>query len=67
VLWFEGGGKLLLSKRLGRGRFVWPPVSSGGMVLGPAQLSTLLEGIDRRMPTRTHTPGTGRLKIRTTG
>jgi len=56
VLWFDGQGMLLLAKRLERGRFVWPQATSGGIVLSPAQLSMLLEGIDWRMPARTHTP-----------
>lgn len=56
VLWFDGQGMLLLSKRLERGRFVWPQASSGGVVLSAAQLSMLLEGIDWRMPVRTDRP-----------
>lgn len=56
VLWFDGQGLLLLSKRLERGRFVWPQASGGGVSLTPAQLSMLLEGIDWRMPARTHRP-----------
>ena len=56
VLWFDGQGLMLLAKRLERGRFVWPQATSGGILLTPAQLSMLLEGIDWRMPARTHTP-----------
>jgi transposase len=56
VLWFDGQGLMLLAKRLERGRFVWPQASCGGVALTPAQLSMLLEGIDWRMPVRTHTP-----------
>ena len=56
MLWFDGQGLLLLAKRLERGRFVWPASADGRVVLTPAQLSMLLEGIDWRMPTRTHTP-----------
>ena len=56
VLWFDGQGLLLLSKRLERGRFVWPQASGGAVSLTPAQLSMLLEGIDWRMPARTHRP-----------
>jgi transposase len=56
VLWFDGQGLLLLSKRLERGRFVWPQAGSGRVVLTSAQLSMLLEGIDWRMPARTHVP-----------
>jgi transposase len=29
---------------------VWPQADAGGVVLSPAQLSMLLEGIDWRMP-----------------
>jgi transposase len=56
VLWFDGQGLLLLAKRLERGRFVWPQATSGSVSLTPAQLSMLLEGIDWRMPMRTHCP-----------
>ena len=56
VLWFDGQGLMLLSKRLERGRFVWPQATSGSVSLTPAQLSMLLEGIDWRMPRRTHEP-----------
>ena len=56
VLWFDGQGLMLLAKRLERGRFVWPQADAGGVVLTPAQLSMLLEGIDWRMPVRTHAP-----------
>ena len=56
VLWFDGQGLLLLAKRLERGRFIWPQATSGSVSLTPAQLSMLLEGIDWRMPVRTHTP-----------
>ncbi len=56
VLWFDGQGLMLLAKRLERGRFVWPQATSGSVSLTPAQLSMLLEGIDWRMPVRTHVP-----------
>lgn len=56
VLWFDGQGLLLLAKRLERGRFVWPQATEGSVSLTPAQLSMLLEGIDWRMPVRTHQP-----------
>jgi len=56
VLWSDGQGLLLLAKRLERGRFVWPQATSGSVVLTPAQLSMLLEGIDWRMPARTWQP-----------
>ena len=55
VLWFDGQGLMLLAKRLERG-FIWPRATSGSVSLTPAQLSMLLEGIDSRMPVRTHRP-----------
>ena len=51
-----GGGQLSLSKRLERGRFVWPSATDGKLSLTPAQLAMLLEGIDWRMPQRTWRP-----------
>ena len=56
VLWFDGDGLCLFAKRLERGRFIWPQVTSGTVSLTPAQLSMLLEGIDWRRPVRTQTP-----------
>ena len=49
-------GLCLFSKRLDRGRFVWPVTATGTITLTPAQLSMLLEGIDWRRPERTFTP-----------
>jgi len=56
VLWWDGQGLCLFAKRLEKGRFVWPQATSGSVVLTPAQLSMLLEGIDWRMPVRTTQP-----------
>lgn len=56
VLWFDGDGLCLLSKRLERGRFVWPQAARGAVSLSRAQLSMLLEGIDWRAPIRTSEP-----------
>ncbi len=50
VLWFDGDGLYLFSKRLVRGRFIWPQASEGTVCLTRAQLSMLLEGIDWRRP-----------------
>ncbi|HEU4906007.1 MAG TPA: IS66 family insertion sequence element accessory protein TnpB, partial [Solirubrobacterales bacterium] len=41
-------GLCLFAKRLERGRFVWPPIVDGGLILTPAQLALLLEAIDWR-------------------
>jgi transposase len=58
VLWWDndGAGLCLLSKRLERGRFVWPRAENGTVSLTRAQLSMLLEGIDWRRPERTAVP-----------
>jgi transposase len=56
VLWHDGQGACLFSKRLERGRFLWPQAKDGSVVLTPAQLSMLLEGIDWRAPRRSWAP-----------
>ena len=56
MLWWDGDGLCLFSKRLERGRFIWPHATDGTALLTRAQLSMLLEGIDWRRPQRTHTP-----------
>jgi len=56
LIWFDGDGLCLFSKRLERGRFVWPQASEGVVSLTRAQLSMLLEGIDWRRPQRTWDP-----------
>ena len=56
VIWWDGQGACLFSKRLEKGRFVWPSPTTGKVSLSPAQLSMLLEGIDWRMPERTWRP-----------
>jgi transposase len=56
VLWWDGQGLCLFSKRLERGRFVWPGTAGAAAALTPAQLAMLLEGIDWRAPERTDRP-----------
>ncbi len=56
VIWWDGQGACLFSKRLERGRFVWPSIADGKLVISRAQLSMLLEGIDWRAPHRTWRP-----------
>jgi transposase len=41
---------------LERSRFILPQTASGSVSQTPAQLSTLIDGIDWRMPLRTHQP-----------
>ncbi len=56
LLWYDGQGLCLFSKRMDRGRFVWPVTATGVVTLSAAQLSMLLEGIDWRRPERTWAP-----------
>jgi transposase len=56
MVWWSGDGLCLFSKRLERGRFIWPQAESGSVHLSSAQLSMLLEGIDWRRPERTWKP-----------
>jgi transposase len=48
VLWHDGIGLCLLTKRLERGQFIWPTTSTGAISLTAAQLATLLEGCEWR-------------------
>jgi transposase len=45
VLCWDGQGLCLLSKRLEKGRFVWPQAKDGTVSLTAAQLSMLFEGL----------------------
>ena len=56
IIWWDGQGACLFSKRLERGRFVWPSPVKGKVSITPAQLAMLLEGIDWRAPVRTWRP-----------
>ena len=58
VIWWDGQGACLFSKRLERGRFVWPSPGHGRLSVTSAQLAMLLEGIDWRAPQRTWRPST---------
>ncbi len=48
VLWWDGTGLVMASKRLDQGRFAWPEVRDGVMRLSPAQFEGLFEGLDWR-------------------
>jgi len=53
VIWFDGDGLCLFSKRLERGRFVWPQATSGSVALTRAQFRCCwkaLTGADRSAP-----------------
>ncbi len=56
VIWWDGQGACLFSKRLERGRFVWPSMADGKLTISTARLAMLLEGIDWRLPLRTWRP-----------
>lgn len=56
ILYWDGQGFCLFSKRLENGRFIWPVTKEGSVSLTSAQLSMLLEGIDWRNPQRTWQP-----------
>ena len=56
IIWWDSQGACLFSKRLERGRFVWPAAKDGKINLTSAQLAMLLEDIDWRIPQRTWRP-----------
>jgi len=56
LLWYDGQGLCLFSKRMDRGRFVWPVTDTGAVAMSAAQLSMLLDGIDWRRPERAWQP-----------
>ena len=45
ILWHDGQGQCLFSKRLERGRFLWPSPADGTVAISPAQL-----GLSHRSP-----------------
>lgn len=45
LLVFDGTGLILVTKRLERGRFVWPAATDGVVRLSALQLSALLSGV----------------------
>lgn len=46
LLVWDGTGILLLTKWLEAGRFTWPPVADGAVVLTEAQMAMLMAGMD---------------------
>ena len=66
IIWWDQQGACLFSKRLEKGRFVWPAAKDGKISLSASQLTMLLEGIDWRMPIKTWRPlTTGNLPANT--
>ncbi|MGB0969021.1 MAG: IS66 family insertion sequence element accessory protein TnpB [Halocynthiibacter sp.] len=56
VIWWDGQGACLFTKRLERGRFVWPAAQDGKINLSRAELAMLMEGIDWRITQKTWRP-----------
>ena len=56
VIWHDGQGACLFTKRLERGRFLWASPADGAITISPAQLGYLLSGIDWRNPQETWRP-----------
>ena len=58
ILFWDGTGLCLFTKRLENGHFPWPGADTAGgtMALTSAQLSMLIEGIDWRAPERRWRP-----------
>lgn len=59
LIFWDGTGLVLVSKRLEDGRFRWPSVRDSILRLSAAELQALLEGLDWRRvhePQRTITP-----------
>lgn len=44
LLWWDGTGICLMTKRLESAQFRWPPIEDGMLKLTAVQLATLLEG-----------------------
>src|SRR2546423_57921 len=56
IIWHDGIGMSLYSKRLERGRFLWPSPADGAVAISAAQLAFMLDGIDLRYPLHTFRP-----------
>ena len=56
VIWWDGQGACLFTKRLEQGRFIWPAAKEGKVSLSRAQLAMLMEGIDWRILKKTWRP-----------
>jgi transposase len=56
AIWHDGVGLSLYTKRLDRGKFIWPQTVDGVVSLTAGQMSYLLEAIDWRNPQHTWRP-----------
>ena len=50
IIWHDGIAMSLYTRRLERGKFIWPSAKDGVVSLTSSQLSCLLDGIDWRNP-----------------
>ena len=57
LIWHDGVGLCMLTKRLERGQFTWPSVTTTGKItLTAAQLAALLDGCEWRAPATPRRP-----------
>jgi transposase len=57
LIWHDGVGLCMLTKRLEQGQFVWPSATTTGKIaLSSAQLAALLDGWEWRAPARPRRP-----------
>lgn len=56
LIWHDGQGMCLFSKRLEKGRFIWPGTVDGAVTISPGQMGYLLEGVDWRNPQKSWKP-----------
>ncbi|WP_347882418.1 IS66 family insertion sequence element accessory protein TnpB [Bradyrhizobium sp. SSUT18] len=63
MIWHDGQGACLFTKRLERGRFIWPSVAGEAVTISSAQMSYLLSGIDWRKPARNPASDAGRIAV----
>jgi transposase len=57
LLWHDGVGLCMLTKRLEKGQFVWPSATSAGKIaLSAPQLAALLDGCEWRAPIQVRRP-----------
>jgi transposase len=57
LIWHDGIGLYMLTKKLEHGQFVWPSTTTTGRIaLTPAQLGALLDGCEWRAPVARRRP-----------
>ena len=57
LIWHDGIGLCMLTKRLEQGQFVWPSATSSGRIaLSAPQLAALLDGCEWRVPVPVRRP-----------